>query len=74
MGQQYGLCAPSQTSSDALLKESFEYRQRRCNTFGWHTTVRARAKDVNDLTERVSAQNSGSAGCVKAQVKPKRSM
>src|SRR5262245_66575889 len=48
MGQQCGLYAPSLTSSDALLKESFEYRQRPCNTFGPHTTVHARAKDVDD--------------------------
>jgi hypothetical protein len=28
MGQHRGVCAPSLTSSDALLKESFECRQR----------------------------------------------
>src|SRR4029077_1432008 len=28
MGQRCGVCAPSLTSSDALLKESCEYRQR----------------------------------------------
>jgi hypothetical protein len=32
MGQHRGMGAPSLTSSDALLNESFDYRERRRNT------------------------------------------
>jgi hypothetical protein len=50
MGRHHGLGAPSRTSSDALLKRSVNIASVRCNTFGPHTTVHARAKNVNDLT------------------------
>jgi hypothetical protein len=42
-GQGHELSAPSPTSSDALLKESYEYRQRQYLGSG---PVRARAKDL----------------------------
>jgi hypothetical protein len=50
MGQGHRLSAPSPTSSDALLKESYEYRQRPLQYLG-SAPVRARAKDLFATTK-----------------------
>jgi hypothetical protein len=41
MGQRCGLRAPSLTSSDALLKESCEYRERPLHVETWKSTSRS---------------------------------
>src|SRR5262245_12763731 len=58
MGQHRGLCAPSLTSSDALLKESFDNRQRPPATPSARTRQFTLAlKDVDD--SRISVPSLG---------------